>query len=94
MNKNLHVVTKHVLVIKPALHQLTAMVTPNSCCTTVMTTVPSKPNAVKPTLLLSEKTPLTSSPPRNVEDTTSPKEYELVQGRRVMFLLIGTLNPE
>ena len=70
------------------------MVTPNSCCTTGMATVPVKPNAVKLTLLLSEKTPLTSSPPRNEEDTTSPKEYGLVQGRRVIFMLIGTVNPE
>ena len=75
------------------LHELTAMVTPNSCCTTVMTTVPGKPNVVKLTLLLSEKTPLTRSP-RREEDTTSPKEYGLVQGRRVMFSLMGTVNPE
>ena len=70
------------------------MVTPNSCCTTVMTTVPGKPNAVKSISLLSEKTPLTRSPPRSEEDTTSPKEYGLVQGRRVMFSLKGTANPE
>ena len=70
------------------------MVTPNSCCTTVMTTIPEKPNAVKLTLLLSEKTPLTRSPPRSEEDTTSPKEYGLIQGRRVMFSLKGTANPE
>ena len=69
------------------------MVTPNSCCTTVMATIPEVPNAVKLTLLLSEKTPLTRSP-RNEEDTTSPKEYGLVQGRRVMFSLTGTVNPE
>ena len=69
------------------------MVTPNSCCTTVMATVPGKPNAVKSILLLSEKTPLTRSP-RDEEDTTSPKEYGLVQGRRVMFSLTGTANPE
>ena len=70
------------------------MVTPNSCCTTVTTTVPEVPNAVKLTLLLSEKTPLTRSPPRSEEDTTSSKEYGLVQGRRVMFSLTGTVNPE
>ena len=70
------------------------MVTPNSCCTTVMAAVPEKPNAVKSLSLLSEKTPLTRSPPRNEEDTTSPKEYGLVQGRRVMFSLTGTANPE
>ena len=29
-----------------------------------------------------------------MEDTTSPKEYGLVQGKRVMFKLIGTVNPE
>ena len=69
------------------------MVTPNSCCTTVMATVPDKPNAVKSTSLLSKKTPLTRSP-RSEEDTTSPKEYGLVQGRRVMFSLKGTANPE
>ena len=69
------------------------MVTPNSCCTTVMATIPEVPNAVKLTLLLSEKTPLTRSP-RNEEDTTSPKEYGLVQGRRVTFSLTGTVNPE
>ena len=69
------------------------MVTPNSCCTTGMATVPEKPNAVKLMLLLSEKTPLTRSP-RSEEDTTSPKEYGLVQGRRVMFSLKGTANPE
>ena len=72
------------------------MVTPNSCCMAVMATVPGKPNAVKLTLLLSEKTPLTSSPPRSEEDTTSPKEYGLVQGRRVVFSLrgTGTVSPE
>ena len=70
------------------------MITPNSCCTTVMATTPEKPNAVKSISLLSEKTPLTRSPPRRVEDTTSPKEYGLVQGRRVMFSLTGTANPE
>ncbi len=70
------------------------MVTPNPCCTTVMVTIPEVPNAVKLTLLLSEKTPLTRSPPRSEEDTTSPKEYGLVQGRRVMFSLTGTANPE
>ena len=70
------------------------MVTPNSCCMAVMATVPGKPNAVKLTLLLLEKTPLTSSPPRNEEDTTRPKEYGLVKGRRVMFSLTGTVNPE
>ncbi len=59
-----------------------------------MATVPEKPNAVKLTLLLSEKTPLTRSPPRSEEDSTSPKEYGLVQGRTVMFLLTGTANPE
>ena len=69
------------------------MVTPNSCCTTVMVTVPEVPNAVKSISRLSEKTPLTRSP-RNEEDTTSPKEYGLVQGRRVMFSLKGTANPE
>ena len=65
------------------------MVTPNSCCVTVMVTIPAVPNAVKLTLLLSEKTPLTSSP-RSEEDSTSPKEYGLEQGRRVMFSLTGT----
>ena len=70
------------------------MVTPNSCCTTVMATAPEKPNAVKSISLLSEKTPLTRSPPRSEEDTTSPKEYGLVQGRRVMFSLTGTEIPE
>ena len=70
------------------------MVTPNSCCTTVMAAAPDKPNAVKSISLLSEKTPLTRSPPRNEEDTTSSKEYGLVQGRRVMFSLTGTANPE
>ena len=70
------------------------MVTPNSCCTTVMATTPEVPNAVKSISLLSEKTPLTRSPPRNEEDTTSPKEYGLVQGRRVMFSLTGTAIPE
>ena len=70
------------------------MVTPYPCCTTVMVTIPEVPNAVKLTLLLSEKTPLTRSPPRRVEDTTSPKEYGLVQGRRVMFSLTGTVSPE
>ena len=70
------------------------MVTPNSCCTTVMATIPEVPNAVKSTSRLSEKTPLARSPPRAVEDTTSPKEYGLVQGRRVMFSLTGTANPE
>ena len=59
-----------------------------------MATTPEVPNAVKLTLLLSEKTPLTRSPPRRVEDITSPKEYGLVQGRRVMFSLTGTANPE
>ena len=59
-----------------------------------MATVPGKPNAVKSLSLLSEKTPLTRSPPRNEEDTTSPKEYGLVQGRRVMFSLTGMENPE
>ena len=70
------------------------MVTPNSCCTTVMAAVPEKPNAVKSLSLLSEKTPLTRFPPKNEEDTTSPKEYGLVQGRRVMFSLTGTAIPE
>ena len=70
------------------------MVTRNPCCTTVTVTIPEVPNAVKLTLLLSEKTPLTRSPPRRVEDTTSPKEYGLVQGRRVMFSLTGIVNPE
>ena len=70
------------------------MVTPNSCCMAVMATIPRMPNAVKPTSLLSEKTPLARSPPRAVEDTTSTKEYGLVQGRRVMFSLTGTANPE
>ena len=70
------------------------MVTPNSCCTTVMAAVPENPNAVKSLSLLSEKTPLTRFPPKNEEDTTSPKEYGLVQGRRVMFSLTGTANPE
>ena len=70
------------------------MVTPNSCCTTVMATVLEVPNAVKLTLLLSEKTPLTRSPPRSEEDITSPKEYGLVQGRRVMFSLTGIVNPK
>ncbi len=70
------------------------MVTPNPCCTTVMVTIPEVPNAVKLTLLLSEKTPLTRCPPRREEDTTSPTEYGLVQGRRVMFSLTGTVNPE
>ena len=70
------------------------MVTPNSCCTTVMATVPETPNAVKSISLLSEKTPLTRSPPRSEEDSTSPKEYGLVQGRRVMFSLTGTAIPE
>ena len=70
------------------------MVTPNSCCTTVTTTIPEVPNAVKSISLLSEKTPLTRSPPRSEEDTTSPKEYGLVQGRRVMFSLTGTAIPE
>ena len=70
------------------------MVTPNSCCMTVMATVPEKPNAVKSISLLSEKTPLTRSPPRSEEDSTSPKEYGLVQGKRVMFSLTGTANPE
>ena len=58
-----------------------------------MTTIPEVTNAVKLTLLLSEKTPLTRSP-RSEEDTTSPKEYGLVQGRRVMFSLTGTLISE
>ena len=70
------------------------MVIPNSCCTTVMATIPEVPDAVKLTLLLSEKTPLTRSPPRSEEDITSSKEYGLVQGRRVMFSLTGTANPE
>ena len=70
------------------------MVTPNSCCTTVMVTTPEKPNAVKSISLLSEKTPLTRSPPRSEEDTTSPKEYGLVQGRRVMFSLTVMVKPE
>ena len=69
------------------------MVTPNSCCKTVMITVPDKAKTLIETLLLSEKTPLTRSP-RAVEDTTSSKEYGLVQGRRVMFSLTGTVNPE
>ena len=59
-----------------------------------MTTIPEVTNAVKLTLLLSEKTPLTRSPPRSEEDTTSPKEYGLAQGRRVMFSLTGTLISE
>ncbi len=70
------------------------MVTPNSCCMAVMATTPEKPNAVKSISLLSEKTPLTRSPPRSEEDTTSPKEYGLVQGKRVMFSLTGTSIPE
>ena len=70
------------------------MVTPNSCCIAVMATVPVVPNTLNPTSPLSEKTPLTRSPPRNEEDITSPKEYGLVQGRRVMFSLTGTLIPE
>ena len=70
------------------------MVTPNSCCMAVMATVPLMPNVVKSISLLSEKTPLTRSPPRNEEDTTSPKEYGLVQGRRVMFSLTGTAIPK
>ena len=37
---------------------------------------------------------MSRSPPKSVEDTTSPKEYGLVQGSRVMFKLIGTINPE
>ena len=70
------------------------MVTPNSCCKTVMITVPEKAKTLIETLLLSEKTPLTRSKPRVAEDTTRPKEYGLVQGRRVMFSLKGTLIPE
>ena len=55
-----------------------------------MATAPEIPSAAirKSILRLSEKTPLTSSP-RAVEDTTSPKEYGLVQGRRVMLMLAG-----
>ena len=68
------------------------MVTPKSCCTTVMATVPGILKAVKLILLLSEKTPLTSSP-RSEEDTTSSIEYGLVQGRRVMLSLTGTAIP-
>ena len=70
------------------------MVTPKSCCTTVMATVPDTPKALMGILLLSKKTPLTRSPPRSEEDITSPKEYGLVQGRRVMFSLTGTAKPE
>ena len=81
-------------VCNSTLHELTATVTPNSCCTTVMVTIPEVPDAVKLTLLLSEKTPLTRSPPRRVENNTSSKEYGLVQGRRDMFSLTGTANPE
>ena len=71
------------------------MVTPDSCCTTVMVTSPGLDKPIgKPTSPLSEKTPLTRSLLGNEEDTTSPKEYGLVQGRTVMFLLTGTANPE
>ena len=69
------------------------MATPNSCCTTVMVTRPGldKPFR-KPTSPLSEKIPLTRS--LREEDTTNPREYGLVQGRRVMFTLTGMVKPE
>ncbi len=71
------------------------MVTPNSCCTTVMVTSPGLDKPIgKPTSPLSEKTPLTRSLLGNEEDTTSPKEYGLVQGRRVMFSLTVMVKPE
>ena len=70
------------------------MFTPNSCCKTVMITVPDKGKTLIETLLLLEKTPLTRSKPRVAEDTTRPKEYGLVQGRRVMFMFIATLRVE
>ena len=49
---------------------------------------------MKEAVLFSEYTPLSGSPPKAVEDNTSPKEYGLVQGSRVMFWLTGTVNPE
>ena len=72
------------------------MVTPNSCCTTVKVTVPGLDKPIgKLTSSLSEKIPLIRSLPRRREkDTLSPKEYGLVQGRRVMFSLTGMVKPE
>ena len=49
---------------------------------------------MKSTSRLSEKTPLTTPPPSDEENSTSTKEYGLEQGKRVMFMLIRRAKPE